>query len=516
MLPLQDLPQATKDLLTLYRAFEDKLLASTAQELAQMNLQDAAAVEKLAEKLARDAEESLSAMARQQQETLRGIFENAVSQALEQDAAVYRQAGLAVPDLNSAAMQKIIKDELKTTQALVNSLANSTVSTLQSAVINAAEATGQLEAGSLDAPGAQREAISLLAQEGLRVTHAGSGKQERLEPALRRAAISGANKAALLAQWHLADEMNTDLVETSAHIGARNKGDVPENHEMWQGRVFSRSGKHAHYPDFVAITGFGTGAGLGGWNCRHSFTPFIEGVSRRRYSDEELAEMAERKVTYRGEEMSVYQATQVQRRLERELRSWERQANALHAAGLDNSAERAMMRQYQAELEKIDFQLLAQKASDRNTPLSKDELERVIRHVAEADFGSEKNVRVKEIFAGYNVEGHVLEKGEMTHNGIIHYVKHVLQEEYWPENTGYQQYIEDLKKVINDPNSGILWSKREDDVEQIAFWGKLTLREKVQNVVVIHRLGYDHWITGYCTKRPLEDFLAELGKVKWL
>ena len=28
------------------------------------------------------------------------------------------------------------------------------------------------------------------------------------------------------------------------------------------------------YPDFVESTGYGTGGGLGGWNCRHNFIPF--------------------------------------------------------------------------------------------------------------------------------------------------------------------------------------------------------------------------------------------------
>ena len=28
------------------------------------------------------------------------------------------------------------------------------------------------------------------------------------------------------------------------------------------------------YKDFVKSTGYGTGGGLCGWNCRHSFIPF--------------------------------------------------------------------------------------------------------------------------------------------------------------------------------------------------------------------------------------------------
>lgn len=75
-----------------------------------------------------------------------------------------------------------------------------------------------------------------------------------------------------------------DLVEVTAHSGAR-----PE-HAEWQGKVYSRSGKSSKYPSLVEATGYGTGPGLGGWNCRHSMFPYYEGMSRV-YIDEELEDL---------------------------------------------------------------------------------------------------------------------------------------------------------------------------------------------------------------------------------
>lgn len=74
------------------------------------------------------------------------------------------------------------------------------------------------------------------------------------------------------------------MVEVTAHSGAR-----PE-HAEWQGKVYSRSGKSKKYPSLNDKTGYGTGPGLGGWNCRHSMFPFYEG-STRAYTDEELEEL---------------------------------------------------------------------------------------------------------------------------------------------------------------------------------------------------------------------------------
>ena len=53
--------------------------------------------------------------------------------------------------------------------------------------------------------------------------------------------------------------------------------------QLWQGKVFSRSGTNAKYPNFVQETGYGTATGLAGINCRHSFFPFFEGISENAY-----------------------------------------------------------------------------------------------------------------------------------------------------------------------------------------------------------------------------------------
>ena len=110
------------------------------------------------------------------------------------------------------------------------------------------------------------------------------------------------------------DYLVTDLLETSAHLGARNI-DGPngwENHEKWQGRVFrweckdSEKSRYAEedgslvddetatrygYEDFEKACGYGSVTGIGGANCRHSFWPFIEGIMESTYSDKQLESM---------------------------------------------------------------------------------------------------------------------------------------------------------------------------------------------------------------------------------
>ncbi|MEG1120527.1 MAG: phage minor capsid protein, partial [Bacteroidales bacterium] len=126
----------------------------------------------------------------------------------------------------------------------------------------------QITSGAFDYNSAIRSAVKDLSQKGIAVVEYPSGHTDYMEVAVRRATVTGVNQTAAKLQEVRADEMDSDLVETTAHVGAR-----PE-HAEWQGKVFSRSGKSKRHPDFRESTGYGTGAGLCGWNCRHNFYPF--------------------------------------------------------------------------------------------------------------------------------------------------------------------------------------------------------------------------------------------------
>ena len=137
------------------------------------------------------------------------------------------------------------------------------------------------------------------------------------------------------------DYLETDLVEVSAHTGARNTGTGPENHESWQGKIYRWSKKpkqsSGRYPDFIASTGYGTGPGLGGWNCRHHFYPFVEGVMEPTYSSSDLNAMKgkNREISFEGRQYDGYTATQKQRQIERTVRKLKREQTAYKAAGLE-------------------------------------------------------------------------------------------------------------------------------------------------------------------------------------
>lgn len=79
-------------------------------------------------------------------------------------------------------------------------------------------------------------------------------------------------------------------------------------------------------------------------DVRHSFWPFIEGVSERTYTDAELEAMKPEnrpKTEFEGRKYDDYQATQKQRMIERTIRKQRCLKTAYEAAGLSDQAQAA-------------------------------------------------------------------------------------------------------------------------------------------------------------------------------
>jgi len=144
------------------------------------------------------------------------------------------------------------------------------------------------------------------------------------------------------------EEMDCEFVEVTAHEGAR------PTHAVWQGRVYHRGGAVVQdgerYEDFETATGYGTGPGLCGWNCRHNFYPFYPGISVRNYTDERLAELDARNIPYGGGLYTRYEIAQMQRAQERRVRKYKRRYLAETAAGVDASQSAAKLKAARQQL----------------------------------------------------------------------------------------------------------------------------------------------------------------------
>lgn len=282
----------------------------------------------------------------QSEEVLKQTFTEAGVKAMKFDDALYKAAGLNPLPLNlSPAMTQVLFAGLMKTNGVMRNLTMTTAIDAQNMFTSAADlAYLQVSSGAMSYDQAIRAAVKNMAAKGLSTIGYASGRKDQLDVAMRRTVLTGVTQTTGQLQMTRADEMGQDLVQTSAHMGAR-----PE-HQEWQGKVFSRSGTSKTYPDFVSSTEYGSITGLCGINCRHSFYPFFEGLSENAYSQAALDEYADATVKYNGQDVPMYDATQMQRAIERKLRTAKREAGALDAAGLDNSVEKAKVKDLQAQM----------------------------------------------------------------------------------------------------------------------------------------------------------------------
>ena len=196
-----------------------------------------------------------------------------------------------------------------------------------------------------------KNAVKQLADSGIKIVDYESGHRDQIDVAARRAVMTGVSQLCSKYTEQSAEYLETPYFEVSAHIGARDTGVGWQNHKEWQGRVYSvRIGDK--YPSIYEVCGLGYVDGLEGANCRHIRTAFVDGVMERTYTDGELAHIDDgHDVDFEGKHYTAYEATQVQRRIERTIRKLKREQTAYKAAGLeeDYQAVTARIRRLNAE-----------------------------------------------------------------------------------------------------------------------------------------------------------------------
>ena len=96
----------------------------------------------------------------------------------------------------------------------------------------------KVQSGAISYNEAVRGAVRELADSGLKTVNYASGHVDQIDVAARRAVMTGVNQINQKYREQSMDYLGTDLVETTAHLGARNTGVGFQNHEQWQGHVF--------------------------------------------------------------------------------------------------------------------------------------------------------------------------------------------------------------------------------------------------------------------------------------
>lgn len=248
------------------------------------------------------------------------LFSEAGALSLKFDDKIYKMAGLEpLPIKQNKAMWTLLEaTAIKTNNDLSNMMMTTANTTQQHFYDAMNKAYMEVTTGVKSYSQAITDSIKEVSKQGATIKY--KNREIKVESAVRMNIMTSINQTCGVLQKMRADEMGWDLMEITAHSGAR-----PE-HAEWQGKIVSLSGQEGYLS--LKDIGYGEVTGFKGVNCRHDWYPYYEGSSRV-YSEEQLEQFKNEYVAYNGKKIPKYEATQIQRKLERQIREDKRLINAL-------------------------------------------------------------------------------------------------------------------------------------------------------------------------------------------
>lgn len=290
---------------------EEKLLTGTDEWQAWVLEQAGGNLDEIQKALAKSTGKS--------QQEIAKIFKDSGIQAARADAeaAAVTFSGL------SPGMMAIITDAYERTVGEISNITRTTAGATNQAFIDICDAAyWKVRTGAQSYTAAMLEGVKALGQVQPIVRYP-SGHKDTLEVAVLRSIRTGVAQSSGNMTIQQCKDMGWNHVLVSQHLGARVSDTDPiADHAGWQGKVYCIAGKDAQFDNLLDATGYPENPlGLCGYNCRHSFTPFLPGVSRNN-----------NKPVDTEANCRAYELSQTQRAMERRIRAQKRKCTALHAA----------------------------------------------------------------------------------------------------------------------------------------------------------------------------------------
>ena len=336
------------------------------------------------------------------------LMSDYASSAFEDDQGVLKEAyddgQIEQYKANRETIDPILANGLKILNREINNVTRSIAGKYSQAFANALDmAHSYVLTGIYSTQEACNMVNDVLANQGIKGFVRLNGRNEQVTVVVERAIRTSVSKTILDAQFANLQDLGCDLVEVSSHIGAR-----PE-HALWQGKIYSISGKSKKYPPFRESTGYGTITGLGGINCRHSFYPYFEGIStksHKRFDDVENEEVYQQRQAYkqalnlarkydlRADIQSAGNQTLKAQNSRNLARKWRREANRINSqmetvhysvsgaisGALDSNSDRALehAERYYEEVRHFTTDI---KRIAKNTGFREQDIERIKKYV---------------------------------------------------------------------------------------------------------------------------------------
>lgn len=192
---------------------------------------------------------------------------------------------------------------------------------------------GLVSTGATDYNTAVRKACKNLYEKGLVTIDYESGRHTSLEAAVRRNIMGGLGLMQEKISEDNHDKYGADGWEISAHAAS-----APD-HEPIQGKQYRDE-------EYKELNG-SLVRRIGTLNCGHAAFPIFYGITKPTYTAEQLEKFKNSNaegITYQGKHYTKYEATQMQRKLERAIRKCKREITVREAAGDEEKLKIAQVR----------------------------------------------------------------------------------------------------------------------------------------------------------------------------
>lgn len=416
-----------------------------------------------------EIEKELEVLTGLSRKELRSLLQDAVLTSWENDAAPFREIGIEVSDpLKNDAVIRIMDAQYKRSQGELQNLTRTTMRQSNVDLMNMlSEADMRVAAGVQSYSAAISDILDRYAHRGIYVDYPKTNTRRTLEAAVMCCVRTSMAQMAGQLTLEFVKEAGTNLIITSAHTGARfTDKDEPANHMSWQGRVFyitdadleeftevkgkiESDGKKAggspnngKYPDFRKTTGYGTGVGLAGYNCRHSFSPYDERIGNPwRDKDGNLIDGAGNRIDSE-ESKQKYLNSQRLRAIERNIRAIKRQL--VTKEQLMQGATEEEIQRLQPEYDKLAYDL-AQQNKKYNEFAKEHNLTPQYGRTKLADFGREQTKQANVGAKRYQNNNPENVKENLVNNNVSDTIK--LSES---EQHALNKYMSSESYVLND------------------------------------------------------------------
>ena len=217
---------------------------------------------------------------------------------------------------NSKATGFLVKDPQNPQKLVFKSIDDS----YKDAVDKAIQA---VQSGAVNKETAIRGVVKQLLNSGVRRMYWDSGYTQRLDTAVRRNIQDGVKQINQRIQDEIGKQINSDGKEISAHANSAPDHEPFQGHQLTN-KEYDKLQSNQSFKDIDGQQFSGVQRIIGEWNCRHFTYSIIIGKSKPKHSKKQLEEYITRNnegyTTKDGKHMTLYECTQMQRKLETKIR----------------------------------------------------------------------------------------------------------------------------------------------------------------------------------------------------